>query len=121
MSGPELEMLQRAAALLAEKKGGRMVVVDLGGSTIPTSFFLIAEGENPIHVRAMADELQARMPIAPRHTEGLREGRWVLLDYGDFVVHLFPKEVRSFYDLEGLWPEAHVLAWPGLPPPSTQV
>ncbi len=112
MSRPELDLLQRAADLLVEKKGGRLVIVDLEGSTIPSSYFLIAEGESPLHVRSMADELQARLPVAPLHVEGLREGQWVLLDYGDFVVHLFEKEVRAFYDLEGLWPAERVRPWP---------
>ncbi len=112
MSRPELELLQRAAALIEDKKGGRVVVVDLEGTTMPSSFFLIAEGENPLHVRAIADELRSRLPMEPIHSEGLKEGRWVLLDYGDFVVHLLHKEARAFYDLEGLWPADKVRPWP---------
>ncbi len=80
-------------------------MIDLRETSIPTSFFLIAEGENPIHVRALAEELLEKLPIEPLHVEGMAEGRWVLLDYGDFVVHLFEQEARGFYDLEGLWPD----------------
>lgn len=116
MFGPEGELLRRAAELIEGKKGERLVVVDLRDASIPTSFFLIADGENPIHVRAMAEELLAKMPIVPQHTEGMGEGRWVLLDYGDFVVHLFHKEARAFYDLEGLWSDREVRPWPPLRP-----
>lgn len=114
MSDPERDLLERAASLIAAKKGTHLTVVDVGGSSIPTSHFLIASGENPVHVRALGDELLSKMPLSPRHIEGMREGRWALLDYGDFVVHLFHKEMRSFYDLEGLWPESQVTLWPGL-------
>jgi len=120
MSTPERELLDQAAALIATKKGTRLTVVDVGGSSIPTSYFLIASGENPVHVRALVDELLAKMPLAPRHIEGVREGRWALLDYGDFIVHVFQDEVRAFYDIEGLWPESQVTPWTGLrpsPPP----
>lgn len=113
MWGPEGELLRRAASLIADKKGDRLVLLDLRDTSIPTDFFLIAEGENPIHVRAIAEHLMTKLPVAPRHTEGLSDGRWVLLDYGDFVVHLFPREVRSFYDLEGIWPDKVVEGWTG--------
>ena len=105
MSGTERELLSWARRLIEDKKGGRPVLIDLRETSIPTGFFLIAEGENPIHVRAMAEELLEKLPLEPLHVEGLAEGRWVLMDYGDFVVHLFEREARLFYDLEGLWPD----------------
>ncbi|HNR24781.1 MAG TPA: ribosome silencing factor [Candidatus Bipolaricaulis anaerobius] len=120
MSNPERDLLDRAAALIVAKKGARLTVVDVGGSSIPTSYFLIASGENPLHVKALCNELLSKLPLAPRHTEGVQEGRWALLDYGDFIVHVFHDEVRAFYDIEGLWPERQVVPWPGLraSPPS---
>lgn len=96
-------LVEKAAAIIEEKKGRELVLVDLSDTTIPTSYFLIASGENEKHVRALAEELLERMPLSPEHEEGLPEGRWVLLDYGDFVVHLFDPESRTFYDLDGLW------------------
>ncbi len=113
MWGLEGELLRRAASLISDKKGDRLVLLDLRETSIPTDFFLIAEGENPLHVRAIAEHLMEKLPVAPRRTEGLQDGRWVLLDYGDFVVHLFPREVRSFYDLEGIWPDKVVEGWRG--------
>jgi len=109
MSVPEL--LHRAGSLILDKKGDRLGLLDLRETSIPTDFFLIAEGENPIHVRAIAEHLIGKLPVAPEHTEGLSDGRWVLLDYGDFVVHLFSREVRAFYDLEGIWPDKIVEGW----------
>jgi len=106
-----MDLLSRAASLILEKKGDRLTLLDLRETSIPTDFFLIAEGENPIHVRAIAEYLMEKLPVTPRHTEGLSDGRWVLLDYGDFVVHLFPREVRAFYDLEGIWPDRVVEGW----------
>ena len=103
MLRPERELLLRARRLIEDKKGGHPILIDLRESSIPTSFFLIAEGENPLHVRAMAEELLKKLPIEPLHVEGMAEGRWVLMDYGDFVVHLFEREARGFYDLEELW------------------
>lgn len=97
------ELLRRAANLIEEKKGGRIVLIDLRDTSIPTDFFLIADGENQIHIQAIAKELLDKMPILPSHEEGLTEGKWVLLDYGDFVIHLFDREARAFYDLENLW------------------
>jgi ribosome-associated protein len=111
-----MELLSRTARMILDKKGDRLVLIDLRGTTIPTDFFLLAEGDNPVHVQAIAAHLMERLPVAPRHTEGLSDGRWVLLDYGDFVVHLFAREVRAFYDLEGLWPDKVVAGWP--PPDS---
>ncbi|MCX7750058.1 MAG: ribosome silencing factor [Candidatus Bipolaricaulota bacterium] len=121
MSGPEHALLHRAAELLEAKKGLRLTVIDVTGSSVPTSYYLIASGENPIHVRALCHELLSKLPLAPLHAEGVKEGRWALLDYGDFVVHLFVEETRRFYDLEGLWPRDRVAPWRGLRPPSAGV
>lgn len=101
---PEVEaLISKAISLLEEKKAERPVLIDLTETTIPTSYFLVVNGENQRHVQALAEELLEKMPIAPLHEEGLPEGNWVLLDYGDFVIHIFDRASRSFYDLEGLW------------------
>ncbi|MGQ9699782.1 MAG: ribosome silencing factor [Candidatus Bipolaricaulaceae bacterium] len=112
-----MELARRAAQLILDKKGQRLVLLDLRETSFLTDFFLIAEGENPTHVRAIAEHLQEHLPVAPRHTEGLSDGRWVLLDYGDVVVHLFHQDVRAFYDLEGIWSDRVVEGW--IPPSSS--
>ncbi|MFO8034085.1 MAG: ribosome silencing factor [Candidatus Bipolaricaulota bacterium] len=107
----ELSLLRAAAQVIESRKGERLVLVDLNESTIPTSYFLIAQGKSEVQVRAIARALLEDLPIDPDRREGVGEGRWVLLDYGEFVVHLFVEEARDFYDLEGLWPDCVVDDW----------
>ena len=86
-----------------------MVVLDLRGLSEATDYFVIASGTSDAHVRGMADPLDAAR-AGPTTSSGLSQGRWVLLDYVDFVVHLFHPELRDFYQLERLWGEAPVVA-----------
>ena len=75
-----------------------------------TDLFLIATGTSNRHVRTLAEEvedaLRAQQSRKPLHREGVDRGRWVLLDYGDFVVHVFDQETRKYYELERLWGDA---------------
>jgi len=107
----EMDLVRAAARVIESRKGNRLVLVDLTESSIPTSYFLIAQGESEVQVRAIARALLDEMPIEPDRREGESEGRWVLLDYGEFVVHLFMEAVREFYDVEGLWPDRVVTDW----------
>ena len=100
-----------AAALgaIEDLKGREIVVLDLRGLTDATDFFIIASGTSDAHVRGIADSVTRALGSAdqkPHHVEGLPGGRWVLLDYVDFVVHLFHPEARAFYQLERLWDDA---------------
>jgi ribosome-associated protein len=92
-----------------DRKGRDLVVLDLRGLSTATDFFFIGTGTSDIHVRGMAehiiDELK-RTGVRPDHVEGLRGGRWVLIDYIDFVIHLFHPAAREFYQLEHLWGDA---------------
>jgi ribosome-associated protein len=100
-----------SAALEAarDRKGRELVVLDLRGLSTATDYFLIVTGTSDIHVRSVAehliDELK-RVGARPDHVEGLRSGRWVLIDYIDFVVHVFHPAAREFYQLEHLWGDA---------------
>ncbi len=96
-------LLRRAAQIIEEKKGEGLVAIDLSDVSIPTSYFLIAEADNPVHAKAIVSALREAMPEKPYHTEGLAERRWIVLDYGDIVVHIFDREARGFYDIESLW------------------
>ena len=98
---------------LLDRKAVDAVVLDLRGLSSATDYFVIASGTSDAHVRGMAEHLvQALAPrgVEPHHVEGLTQGRWVLLDYVDFVVHVFHPELREFYQLERLWGEAPVIA-----------
>ncbi len=99
--------------LLADKKGLDVVVLDLRGLSGLTDYFIIATGGNARHTSALAshveDELEEK-GIFVHHKEGHREGDWVLLDYVDFVVHVFNENKRAYYDLDSAWSSAPVIA-----------
>ena len=101
--------LGAAVEAISDLKGNRVVVLDLRGLNDATDFFVIASGTSDAHVRGIAqsvlEHLHQRGHRA-HHIEGLSSGRWVLLDFVDFVVHLFHPETRSFYQLERLWSDA---------------
>jgi ribosome-associated protein len=92
-----------------DRKGRDLMVLDLRGLSTATDFFLLVTGTSDMHVRSVAehliDELK-RAGVRPDHVEGLRGGRWVLIDYIDFVVHVFHPAAREFYQLEDLWGDA---------------
>ena len=98
-----------AARALADHKARDVLILDLRGLSEAADFFVIASGTSDTHVRAVADhalEVLASAGRAPHHAEGLAQGRWVLLDFVDFVVHVFHPAQREFYQLERLWADA---------------
>jgi ribosome-associated protein len=105
--------LTRAVDLARDRKARDLVVLDLRGISSATDFFFIATGNSDIHVRGIAEHIieeLKRQDVRPDHVEGLRSGRWVLIDYIDFVVHVFHPAARDFYQLERLWGDAPYLA-----------
>ena len=103
------DALQLVADALADRKAVDPVVLDLRGLTAATDYFVIVSGTSDAHVRGMAEHLLSSLAphgVRPHHIEGLPQGRWVLLDYIDFVVHVFHPELRDFYQLERLWGDA---------------
>lgn len=107
-----LASVQRAAQVCLEYRAEDVVVLNLAGVSDMTDFFVIASGTSDTHVRAIAEHVIEELKkegVAPHHVEGLTQGRWVLLDYVDFVVHVFHPTLRSFYQLERLWGDAEVI------------
>lgn len=103
------ETLARAGELAADRKARDAVVLDLREITNATDYFLIVNGTSDLHVRSIADHIIEELKksgVRPDHVEGLRSGRWVLIDYIDFVVHVFHPSARDFYQLERLWGDA---------------
>jgi ribosome-associated protein len=104
------------AARAASSKLGQSTVV-LGTDKLLglTDAFVITSGSNPRQVRTISEEVQRQQKLAgngrPLSVEGLDDARWVLMDYGDFIVHVFLDEVRTFYDLESLWADAPSWSW----------
>lgn len=114
--------VQRAARLTLERKAHDVVVLDLRGISSATDYFLLATGTSDTQVRSISDHVARKLRgegTRPAHTEGVREARWVLIDYIDFVVHVFHPDVRSFYQLETLWGDAPRHEFPSDPGPVT--
>lgn len=107
-----LEDLNRVAQLIYDKKGFNILVLDVRGICTMTDFFIIAEGTVDRHVKAIAHTIMDEFALEgkhPFHAEGQQEGDWIVLDYGDFVVHLFIPELREKYALEELWDEGQIV------------
>jgi ribosome-associated protein len=108
----ELEIRDRvreAVAAAVSRKAEDLRVLDLTKVTRFADYFLICHGTNERQVAAIADAIDESLrahQVRPLHVEGEREARWILMDYGDFVVHVFDAEQREFYGLERLWGDA---------------
>ena len=106
----------RSAARAAESKGGEnTIVLEVGQVLAITDAFVITSGSNHRQVAAIVEEVESQLKesagISPLRTEGLQHAEWVLLDYGDFVLHAFLDETRTYYDLERLWSDAPRIEW----------
>jgi ribosome-associated protein len=99
-----------AAEAAADKKADRIVILDVSQLLVITDFFVISSGNTERQVRTIAEAVEEQVAkrhhLRPYRREGERESRWVLLDYVDFVVHVFHVEERDYYDLERLWSDA---------------
>jgi len=103
---PILKDLDRVAQAIYDKKGFNTLVLDVRDVSSMTDFFIIAEGTVDRHVKALSHNIIDALSSDrkdPLHAEGQQEGDWVVLDYGDFIIHLFTPEFREKYALEQLW------------------
>ena len=101
--------VRHAVAAAKDRKAVDLRVLHLGAVTDFTDYFLFVTGNNPRQVRAIAEGVERSLrdlKVRPLHVEGMRVGSWVLLDFGDFVVHVFEQLVREHYGLERLWADA---------------
>jgi ribosome-associated protein len=101
--------VRRAAELALERKGHDVTILDLRGISTATDYFVVASGSSDVQVKAIADHIVEDLKkegVRPEHMEGMRGGRWVLVDYVDFIVHVFHPQARDFYQLENLWGDA---------------
>lgn len=107
-----IALVQVAARAADAKQGDDLVALDVSGPLPLTDIFLLVTGRNERNVQAIAGEVEDRMIEAgakPLRREGRAEGRWILLDFGDVVVHVFHEEERLFYSLERLWKDCPVI------------
>ncbi len=107
--------IEVAAKAAAQKKGNQIVVLDVSDVLSITDAFLIVSATNDRQVLAIAYEVEHQIRDAggpsPTHVEGKEDARWVLLDYGTFVIHVFLEEARNYYDLERLWRDVPRIFW----------
>ncbi len=104
-----LEIAQLCAEAADGKKAFNILILDLRGLTFITDYFVICSGSNITQVSAIADgigQLLAKSGAHPSHVEGEADASWVLMDYGDVVVHIFDEQTRIYYSLEKLWGDA---------------
>jgi ribosome-associated protein len=107
------ELKQQVSAVIQaclDKKAEELSILEMEkGSGAFTDYFVLCSGTNPRQIQAIADEVELRLKGAgmrPTHVEGYKQAEWILIDYVDFVVHVFSEKARKFYDLERLWKSA---------------
>ena len=101
-----MEKLRIALRAVDDKQAQDIVVLDISGIAAFASYFLLCSGDSSRQIQAIVDEVEFKLreeKIRPTHIEGYRNAEWVLMDYLDFVVHVFSKKARAYYDLERLW------------------
>ncbi|HOM02956.1 MAG TPA: ribosome silencing factor [Acetivibrio sp.] len=100
------EMAEKIVGILEEKKAKDLNTIDIRDISVLADYFIICSGTSTTHIKTLADEVEEKMQEAGvelLHKEGYNSARWILLDYGDVVLHIFHEEDRGFYNLERLW------------------
>ena len=106
------EMAVAAYHALEEKKGEDIRIIEIAGVSTIADYFIISNGTNDSQVQALADNVEEelyKLGYIPKQIEGIRNKSWILMDYGDIVIHIFSKEDRVFYDLERIWKDGKTL------------
>ncbi len=99
-------MTKLAVKALQDRKAGDIRVIDIRSVSVIADYFLIASGSNPRQIKALSDSVEetlGRAGYEPRQIEGYNSASWILMDYGDIIIHIFSEESRIFYDLERIW------------------
>ena len=106
------EMVKAAYAALSDKKGEDIRIIDIRNVSFMADYFIIESGSNANQVQAMVDNVEeeiGKMGCACRQVEGYQSANWILMDYGDIIVHVFDRDNRLFYDLERIWRDGKTL------------
>lgn len=106
------EMLKKIIKTLDSKKAEEIKAIKITDLTILADYFIIANGTSTTHTKTLAEEVEYQLSqegIEPNRTEGYNGSNWVILDYGDIVVHVFYKETRDYYQLERLWADGEMM------------
>ncbi len=104
---------------IRDKKGGKISVIDLSEiETAPATRFIVCEAKSTSQVAAIADnireDLRAKLGVKPYNYDGYRNATWIVIDYGELIVHVFQRETREFYNIEDLWSDAKITMIPDL-------
>lgn len=114
-SAENLKLALAAAEAADDRKGGDIVILDVADVAYLADFFVLVSGLSPVQVKAIAmsirDALEVDFDRVARHVEGMGEGRWILIDYGDVVIHCFMADEREFYNLEAFWSHGKRVEW----------
>ncbi len=113
------EMAKRAWKALEDKKASDIRILDISSVSVLADYFLIASGSNKNQIQAMVDNVEEELHKAgfsPRQIEGYQTANWILLDYGDIIIHVFDEENRLFYDLERIWRDGTAISLKDLDP-----
>lgn len=106
------EMYDNIIGALKEKKAVDLKIIDIQELTTIATYFIICSGTSTTHIKSLADEVEFKLKekgIMPFRREGYNSARWILMDYGDIVVHIFHEEDREFYNLERLWQDGRAI------------
>ena len=107
------EMTKLAVEALEDKKAEDISIIDISEVSVLADYFIIASGNNKSQVQAMIDNVEEKLGRAgfvPKQIEGYNSANWILMDYGDIIVHVFDKENRLFYDLEHIWRDGKMIS-----------
>ena len=108
-----LELAKAAVQILDKKKGMDLKLIGIRDISVLADYFVIATVTSSTHVKARADEVEVQLKeqygVSTEHTEGYRSNSWILLDYGNVIVHVFTEESRAFYDLDRLWQDGEIV------------
>lgn len=107
------KMVKLACQALEEKKAEDIRIIDIQSVSVMADYFIIANGSNVNQVKAMVDAVEEALGkehYIPKQIEGYRSGGWILMDYGDIIIHAFSKEERLFYDLERIWRDGTIIS-----------
>lgn len=110
------EIAKKICAAADDKKAANIIIMDMRGLIFSTDYFVICSAPTATQVRAIADNVEEELDkvgVNFSHKEGYHEGEWILLDYGDIVVHIFKNENREYYALEKLWGDAKITSYEG--------